>query len=297
MVSPASLPVPDLTGRTFVVTGADSGIGFEAAKRFAAAGSRVVLACRNREKAEDAASRIDGETVVRLLDTSSLESVRAFAAATPERVDVLVNNAGVMASDETRTVDGFELQLATNYLGGFALTALLLPRLGDRVVMTSSLAHWGGRIVLDDLNRTRRRYSRWAAYADSKLADLMFAFDLQARFSAARSPLRAMAAHPGMAGTSLTRDLHVPAPVDAVSEAILHAIGQPAAEGALPTVYAATAPDLAGGTFVGPNGLGGLRGAPIAAASSRTSRNRELQRLLTAESERLTGTRIEVPAA
>jgi NAD(P)-dependent dehydrogenase (short-subunit alcohol dehydrogenase family) len=297
MVSPDALLIPDQSGRTVVITGADSGIGFEAAKRLAGAGAHVVLACRNREKAEDAASRIDGSTEVRIVDTSSLESVRAFAEAAPERIDVLINNAGVMAADEARTVDGFELQLATNYLGAFALTGRLLPRLTDRVVMLSSLAHFGGRIVLDDLNRTRRRYSRWAAYADSKLADLMFAYDLQSRFAEARSPLRAVAAHPGMAGTNLTRDLHVPAAVSGVSEAILHGLGQSAPEGALPILLAATAPDLPGGSFIGPSGLAEVRGAPIVVGSSRTSRNRELQRLLTREAERLTGVRIPVPGA
>jgi len=295
MASPEAFPVPDQRGRTVVVTGANSGIGFETARRLAGAGAHVVLAARNREKAEDAASRIEGSTEVRLVDTSSLESVRAFAESAPDRIDVLVNNAGVMATDEARTADGFELQLATNYLGAFALTGLLLPRLTDRVVMLSSLAHYGGRIVLDDLNRTRRRYSRWAAYADSKLADLMFALDLQARFAEAGSPLRAMAAHPGMAGTNLTRDLHVPAPVSAVSESILKGLGQSAAGGALPVLLAATAPDLPGGSFVGPGGLAEVQGAPIVVGTSRRARNRELQRLLTRESERLTGVTIEVP--
>lgn len=296
MVSLSAFPLPDQSGRTIVVTGADSGIGFETASRLAAAGAHVVLACRNREKAEDAAGRMEGSTTVALLDTSSLESVREFAEAAPPRIDVLVNNAGVMAADEARTVDGFELQLATNYLGAFALTARLLPRLTDRVVMLSSLAHYGGRIVLDDLNRTRRRYSRWAAYADSKLADLMLAFDLQARFAAAGSPLRAVAAHPGMAGTNLTRDAHVPAAVSALSEAILHGVGQTPAQGALPVLMAATATDLPGGSFVGPGGIAEVRGAPIVVGASRTARNRELQRLLVRESERLTGVEIEVPA-
>jgi NAD(P)-dependent dehydrogenase (short-subunit alcohol dehydrogenase family) len=223
--------------------------------------------------------------------------VRAFVDAAPDRIDVLINNAGVMATDEARTVDGFELQFATNYLGAFALTALLLPRLTDRVVMTSSLAHYGGRLVFDDLNRTRRRYSRWGAYADSKLADLMFAYDLQARFAEARSPLRAVAAHPGMAGTNLTRDLHVPAAVSGISEALLRGLGQNAAQGALPTILAATAPDLVGGSFVGPSGIAEVRGAPIIVGSSRTSRNRERQRLLTRESVRLTGVDVVVPGA
>ena len=295
MVSPSSLPVPDQTRRTVVVTGADSGLGLETSKRLASAGAHVVLAVRNEEKGEAAARRIGGSTEVRLLDVSSLASVRAFAATAPDRIDVLVNNAGVMGTDETRTVDGFELQFATNYLGAFALTALLLPRITDRVVMTSSLAHYGGRLVFDDLNRTRRRYSRWAAYADSKLADLLFAFDLQARFSEAGSPLRAMAAHPGMAGTNLARDLHVPAPISAVSQALLRGIGQSAAAGALPTLLAATARDLPGGSFVGPSGLAELRGAPMVVGSSRTARKRALQQRLTAESERLTGVRLVIP--
>ncbi|MGN6390711.1 MAG: oxidoreductase [Gemmatimonadales bacterium] len=295
MASPDAFPLPDQTGRTVVVTGANSGIGFQAAARLAAAGAHVVLACRDRERADAAAARIDGSTEVRLLDTSSLDSVRAFAADAPERVDVLINNAGVMATDEVRTPDGFELQLATNYLGAFALTGLLLPRLTDRVVMLSSLAHYGGRIVLDDLNRTRRRYSRWGAYADSKLADLMFAFDLQARFAAAGSPLRAVAAHPGMAGTDLTRHVPAPAAVSAISEAILHGFGQSAAGGALPVLLAATAPDLPGGSFIGPGGLAEVQGSPIVVGASRTARNRELQRLLTREAERLTGVTIEVP--
>lgn len=295
MVSPESLTVPDQTGRTVVITGGNSGLGFETARRLAAAGAHVVLAVRNRERGEEAATQMTGSTEVRLLDTSSLDSVRAFAADAPERIDVLINNAGVMATDEARSADGFELQMATNYLGAFALTALLLPRLTDRVVMTSSLAHHGGRVVPDDLARTRRRYSRWGAYGDSKLADLMFAFDLQSRFSEAGVPLRAMAAHPGMAGTNLARDLHVPAPVSAVSQALLRVLGQSAAAGALPTLLAATARELPGGSYVGPGGLMEVRGAPMVAGSSRASRNRTMQRRLTAESERLTGVRLTVP--
>jgi NAD(P)-dependent dehydrogenase (short-subunit alcohol dehydrogenase family) len=295
MVSTAAFPITDQSGRTIVVTGANSGIGFATASRLAAAGAHVVLACRDLEKAERAAGRIDGSTAVQLLDTASLRSVRAFADSAPPTIDVLVNNAGVMATDEARTVDGFELQLATNYLGAFALTAHLLPRLTDRVVMLSSLAHYGGRIVLDDLHRTRRRYSRWGAYADSKLADLMLAFDLQARFAEAGSPLRAMAAHPGMAGTNLAKDLHVPAAVSAVSQTILRRFGQTPEEGALPVLVAATAVDLPGGSFIGPGGIAEVQGAPIVVGASRTARNRELQRLLASESERLTGVTITVP--
>jgi len=294
MTVTSAFEIPDQTGRTAVVTGADSGLGFETAKRLAGAGAHVVLAVRDLERGRAAAGRIAGSTEVRELDTSSLRSVRGFADGYDGPVDVLVNNAGVMAVDEARSADGFELQLATNYLGAFALTGLLLPRVSDRVVMLASLAHLMGRIRLDDLDWRRRRYSRWGAYAQSKLADLMFAFDLQSRLTAAGSPVRAMAAHPGMASTNLTHGLHMPAAVEAVSAALINGFGQPAGEGALPTLFAATARDLPGGSYVGPSGLGEVRGAPMLVGSSRAARNREMQRRLTAEAERLTGVRIEV---
>lgn len=296
MASASAFDVPDQTGRTAVVTGGNSGIGFEAARRLAAAGAHVVLACRSVERGQEAAARIDGSTEVRELDTASLASVRTFADAFDRPVDVLVNNAGIMAVDEARSVDGFELQLATNFLGAFALTGLLLDRLTDRVVMLSSQAHRMGRIALDDLNWRRRHYSRWGAYGQSKLADLMFAYDLQHRFTAAGSRLRAVAAHPGVASTGLTRNLHMPAWVEAVSVAVINGFGQPPEGGALPTLYAATVPDLPGGSYIGPNGLGESRGAPIVVGSSRASHNRDVQRLLTSEAERLTGVSIRIPA-
>lgn len=295
MVSPESVPVRDQSGRTFVITGANSGLGFEVAKRVAEAGAHVVLACRNTTKAAEAAGRIDGSTEVRQLDTSSLESVRAFADVAPDRIDVLVNNAGVMAIDEARSDDGFELQFATNYLGAFALTARLLPRLTDRVVMLSSVAHLIGRITLDDLQWRRRRYSRWGAYGQSKLADLMFAYDLQSRFAEARSPLRAVAAHPGLSSTNLTNNMKMPPAVRTMSAAMLQGLGQSAPEGSLSVLLAATAPDLPGGSYVGPSGPGEVRGAPMIVGSSRASRNRALQRLLTAESARLTGVDLVIP--
>lgn len=247
-------------------------------------------------KADAASARIDGNTEVGHLDTASLTSVRAFADGLPGAVDVLVDNAGVMAVDETRTDDGFELQLGTNVLGAFALTALLLPRVTDRVVMVSSLAHLIGRIALDDLNWRRRRYSRWAAYGQSKLADLMFAYDLQARFSAAGSPLRAVVAHPGMSSTGLTSGFRMPPAVEAVSTALINGFGQPAGEGALPLLFAATRRDLPGGSYIGPSGPAEVRGAPVIVGSSRASRNRDVQRLLTSEAERLTGTTLPLPA-
>lgn len=286
--------IPSQSGRTVVVTGANSGIGFEAARTLAEAGAHVVLACRNTERGAAAAQRIDGSTEVRQLDTSSLESVREFAEATTGPVDVLVNNAGIMAIEQARSVDGFELQLATNYLGAFALTARLLDRITDRVVMLSSVAHRIGRIALEDLQWQQRAYSRWGAYGQSKLADLMFAYELQHRFVAAGSTRRAVAAHPGVSSTNLTEGMHMPAPIDAAVSAVIGGIGQPPAQGALPTLYAATVPDLPGGSFVGPSGAIELRGAPVPVGSSRRSHNRDIQRLLVAESERLTGVPLQV---
>ncbi|HEV7624609.1 MAG TPA: oxidoreductase [Amnibacterium sp.] len=296
MTSASSFAVPDQTGRTIVVTGANSGIGFEASRRLAAAGAHVVLACRSLDRGREAADRIDGSTEVRELDTGSLASVRAFAQAFDRPVDVLVNNAGIMAVDEAQSTDGYELQLATNFLGPFALTGLLLDRLTDRVVMLSSQAHRIGRIALDDLNWRRRRYSRWGAYGQSKLADLMFAYDLQHRFTAAGSRLRSVAAHPGTASTNLTRGLHMPPWIEAISAAVINGFGQPSEGGALPTLYAATVPDLPGGSYIGPNGPGEMRGAPVAVGSTRASHNRDVQRLLTSEAERLTGVTIRVPS-
>ena len=296
MASPKTLAVPDQTGRTFVVTGANSGLGFEASTRIAAAGGHVVLAVRDRARGEEAASRIEGSTEVRLVDTASLASVRDFADGLG-RVDVLVNNAGVMAIDERRTVDGFELQFGTNFLGPFALTALLLPKLTDRVVMQASLAHIGAPLPLDDLNWRRRRYNRFGAYGQTKLADLMLAYGLAARLAAVRSPLRSIAAHPGMSSTNLTREVHMPKAVSAVTGLLINGFGQSAGEGSLPSVLAATAPDLPNGSYVGPGGLAEVRGAPILVSSSRRSRNRELQRLLIEEAQRLTGVELVVPVA
>ena len=195
--------MPDQTGRVFVVTGANSGIGLEASKALARKGARVVMACRNLEKAEAARVEIGDGAEVRELDLGSLASVRAFASAWEGRIDVLVNNAGIMAVPFARTVDGFESHLGTNFLGPFALTGLLLPQVTDRVVTLSSGVHRMGRIDLADPSFERRRYQRWTAYGQSKLADLMFAYELQRRLLLAGSSLRSIAAHPGYAATNL----------------------------------------------------------------------------------------------
>src|SRR3954451_7501801 len=196
--------LPSQEGRTVVVTGANSGIGFVAARGLARAGARVVLAVRDPARGEKAAATITGEREVRQLDLSDLGSVRAFAEAWGGDLDVLVNNAGVMATPKRRTSDGFELQIGTNHLGHFALTNLLLPSITDRIVTISSPGHRMGKIDLDDINWERRRYQRWLAYGQSKLANLLFTLELQRRLDEAESEVRAMAAPPGYAATTLT---------------------------------------------------------------------------------------------
>src|SRR4051794_16087992 len=189
--------LPDLAGRTVVITGANSGIGLVAARALGGAGARVVLAVRDPSRGEAAAATVPGAPEVRRLDLADLTSVRAFADAWEGEVDVLVNNAGVMALPERRTADGFELQLGTNHLGHFALTNLLLEHVTGRVVTIASGAHRMGRIELDDLNWERRGYDRWRAYGQAKLANLLFTLELQRRLTEARSPVLAVAAHPG----------------------------------------------------------------------------------------------------
>ena len=265
-----SADIPSQTGRTAVVTGANSGLGEATARELAAHGATVILACRNTAKGDAAAQRMTGDVSVRKLDLADLASVRAFADATGE-IDVLVNNAGVMAVPKARTADGFEMQIGTNFLGHFALTGLLLPKLRDRVVTLSSPAHRIGRINLDDLNWERRRYRRWAAYGQSKLADLMFAYELDRRLRAEGSAVRSMAAHPGYAATELQS--HTESIQDLVLRLGNKVLAQDAAAGALPTLYAATSPDAEGGAYYGPNGIGEMRGLPRRVDSSRTSKD------------------------
>src|SRR3954454_23720567 len=195
--------LPNLDARTFVVTGANSGIALTAARALGKAGARVVLAVRDPTKGEAAAATIDGDVEVRELDLADLASVRAFADAWAGDLDVLINNAGVMAVPESRTKDGFEMQIGTNHLGPFALTNLLLPHITDRVTTVSSTAHRMGKIDLDDLNWETRGYQRWPAYGQSKLANLLFTLELDRRLTEAGSDVRATAAHPGYAATSL----------------------------------------------------------------------------------------------
>ena len=278
--------IPDQSGRTFVVTGANSGLGASTARALAAHGATVVLACRNVTKGEAAAKTMPGDVRVQPLDLADLASVRAFADSVAD-VDVLVNNAGVMAVPFGRTADGFEMQVGTNFLGHFALTGLLLDRIAARVVTVSSNAHKAGQINLDDLNWERRRYQRWRAYAQSKLADLVFAYELQRRLTAAGSPVLSLAAHPGYASTELQS--HTESWQDGLMKFGNWLVGQSADMGALPSLYAAVADSAEGGTYYGPDRLAQMRGYPTKATSTRSARDPELGRRLWEQAEKLTG--------
>src|SRR5436190_3417336 len=279
--------LPRLDGQIVVVTGSTSGIGLAAARELAAAGARVVLAVRDTARGGQAAGTIEGETEVRELDLADLASVRAFADAWDGELDVLVNNAGVMAVPERRTKDGFELQIGTNHLGHFALTNLLLQRIGGRVVTVSSGAHRTGKIDLDDLNWERRDYQRWRAYGQSKLANLLFTLELQHRLDDAGSEIRALAAHPGYSATKLQQRTE-----SLIQNTVMwvtnHLIAQSEEMGALPTLYAATQ-DLPGGSYVGPDGFMEQRGHPTLVGRSSAARDEETARRLWDLSEELTG--------
>jgi len=279
--------LPRLDGRTFVVTGANSGIGFAAARELGRVGARVVLAVRDVAKGEAAAASIPGETEVRRLDLADLESVHAFADGWEGDLDVLIDNAGVMAVPEQRTKDGFEMQIGTNHLGHFALTNLLLPHVRDRVTVVASAAHRMGAIRLDDLNWERGSYHRWRAYGQSKLANLLFMSELQRRLDAAASDVRVTGAHPGYAATNLQHRTE-----NIVQNTIMAAVNRVWAQseemGALPTLYAATA-DLPGDTYVGPDSLGEQRGHPKVVGRSGAARDEETAQRLWELSEELTG--------
>ena len=241
--------LPSFAGRTVIITGANSGLGSVTARELAGQGATVVMAVRDTRKGEKAALQIAGQVEVRQLDLQDLSSVRRFADGV-DNADVLINNAGIMAAPYALTADGFESQIGTNHLGHFALTNLLLPKLSDRVVTVSSMAHWPGRIDLNDLNWKNRRYSPWLAYSQSKLANLLFTSELQRRLDACGSPLRALAAHPGYSHTNLQgatgRRLG-----DALMSAVTRVVATDADFGARQTLYAASQ-ELPGNTFVGP---------------------------------------------
>jgi NAD(P)-dependent dehydrogenase (short-subunit alcohol dehydrogenase family) len=287
--------VPDQSGRTAVVTGSNSGIGYEAALVLAQHGASVVLACRDLERAEGAAANIraaaPGATVSTLqLDLASLASVRRAAeqlCGAYDHLDLLIDNAGLMFPPYGRTEDGFELQFGTNHLGHFALTGLVLDRLlatsGSRVVTVSSTGHRAGAIDFDDPQFERRRYRRFAAYAQSKLANLLFTYELQRRLDAARAETIALAAHPGVSNTELNRFL------PGWTRPIGAALGQDAWMGAMPTLRAAVDPAARGGEYYGPGGWMEMRGFPRRVGSSARSHDAGAQRRLWELSEELTG--------
>ncbi|GAB88695.1 oxidoreductase [Gordonia rhizosphera] len=284
--------IPDQTGRTVVVTGANSGLGAETAKALAGAGAQVILACRNTEKADRVATEIGAAATVAHLDLAHLDSVRAFADEFTG-ADVLINNAGVMAIPLRRTAQGFEMQIGTNHLGHFALTALVLPKITERVVTLSSMMHQIGRIDLGDLNWEKRRYSRWRAYGDSKMANLMFGKELAARLSAAGSSKVSLIAHPGYAATGLQG--HSESFEDVFMNLVNKTpIPQSAAGGALPTLYAATSPDITTGTFYGPTEFFGSRGAPGRSGYSKRADDLALREGLWTVSEKLTGITFDI---
>jgi NAD(P)-dependent dehydrogenase (short-subunit alcohol dehydrogenase family) len=299
--------IPDLSGRAAIVTGANSGLGRSTAWELARHGADVIIACRDTQKGEEAATRIrddvpDAALRVEQLDLANLDSVRSFADGLSEAsVDLLINNAGVMAPPRRLTKDGFESQFGTNHLGHFALTGLLVGRLlaspEPRVVTLSSTAHRIGRINFSDL-QGERRYIAWLAYGQSKLANLMFALELQRRASEAGTALKSMAAHPGYAATNL--QFAAPRLPDRMVMAVTNRlVAQSAEMGALPTLYAATAPDLPGGTFVGPDGFMEQRGHPKIVTGAGRAYDEDASRRLWETSEQLTGVHYEftTPAA
>jgi NAD(P)-dependent dehydrogenase (short-subunit alcohol dehydrogenase family) len=287
--------IPDMTGRSVIVTGANSGIGRAAARALAATGARIVLAVRSVDKGRAAAATMPGETEVRALDLASLASVREFAAAWEGEIDLLINNAGVMVPPLTRTAEGFELQFGTNHLGHFALTNLLLEHVTGRVVTVSSTGHRFGSIDFDDLNWERKPYKAWRAYGQSKLANLLFTAELQRRLTAAGSAVLATAAHPGYAATNLQFHSQRRS-MDLISAIGNRLFGQDEDGGALPTLYAAIA-DIPGNSFAGPGGFMQQRGAPKLVERSAAAQDMDVARRLWDVSEELTGVRFPLGAA
>jgi NAD(P)-dependent dehydrogenase (short-subunit alcohol dehydrogenase family) len=296
--------IPRQQGKKAVVTGANSGLGFHVALELARAGACVILACRDARKGKDALARIRAQipragVSLERLDLADLASVRAFSNKIVRRgkLDLLVNNAGILAPAERETTaDGFEIQFGVNHLGHFALTGWLLPALRrarrPRVVTVSSLAHGSANLDFSDL-QAERAYSPWGSYGQSKLANLLFSFELQARSDAAQAGLLSVAAHPGLAATNILpagpgmHGLSLPTLVLMMAGSL---ICQSAAQGALPILYATTSPDVASGRFYGPDGIGEFWGYPQEAWVSPLARDRKTALKLWRVSEKLTGT-------
>ncbi len=287
--------IPDQTGRVAIVTGANAGIGFASAQALAAKGATVILACRNQERGRAALDKINatkpaGSAELWILDLSDLDSVRSFARDFEEaydRLDLLINNAGVMIPPASKTSDGFELQIGVNFLGHFALTGLLLESMeatpGARIVTVSSLAHRGGRITFERF-RSTKGYRAFREYQQSKLACLMFSLELQRRLKARGSSVSSLAAHPGGTKTDLQRH-------NGLVSFVTQFVGMPADQGALPTLYAATEPSARGGDYIGPNGLYEMWGYPKHARIARRAKNPEVSQKLWQVAEDYTGVR------
>lgn len=298
--------IPDLAGKVVIVTGANSGIGFESAKAFAAKGARTILACRNMEKAQTALVKIMAEVPgaqaeIMRLDLADLGSVRDFVAtfrASYDRLDVLLNNAGIMMVPYGITVDGYERQLGTNHLGHFALTGQLIDLLcatpGSRVVNVSSLAHLSGEMAFDNfLYEGGRDYTPQAAYGRSKLANLLFTYELQRRLAAAGADAIAVAAHPGLSETNLFSHL-VPSAALKIARPVMRLVVQDAAMGALPSLRAAADPNVVGGQYYGPAGAREFGGYPVVVPSNGASHDEAAARRLWEVSERLTGVHFDL---
>ncbi len=299
--------LPDLTGRTALVTGANSGIGLQTAVELARHGAHVVLACRDQARGDDALGQVRAQVrgasaELRRLDLADLGSVRQCAAqvlADHPVIDVLVNNAGVMAPSRRRvSADGHELQIATNHLGHFALTGELMPALGAaRVVTVSSNAHRMGRIDLDDLD-SERSYRPWRAYSQSKLANLLFTMQLQRLADAERLRLVSVAAHPGYAATELMRNGPLgTGPLAAVVDRVSRLVAQPAEMGSWPSLYAAAMPDVRGAEYFGPDAWNGWRGHPARTAAAPAAYDVDLAAALWQRSQEITGVHYDVAAA
>jgi NAD(P)-dependent dehydrogenase (short-subunit alcohol dehydrogenase family) len=290
--------IPDQKGRTVIVTGANSGIGYEAARALAGKNAKTIMACRNIAKGEEAASEIRSEYTSAMvevmdLDLGNLDSVRRFANTfkkTNKRLDLLINNAGVMMPPYGKTSDGFELQFGINHLGHFALTGLLLPLLiktgGSRIVTVSSTAHKAGRMNFDDL-QSEQSYKKMAAYGQSKLSNLLFTYELQRRFESAGVSSIATAAHPGWTTTNLQR--HVGG-----ARFLNPLFGQKQDMGALPTLRAAIDEDARGSDYFGPSGLYEMQGYPVKVKSNGHSHNTDNARKLWDVSEKLTGVTFDI---
>ncbi len=295
--------IPDQSGRTAIVTGANTGIGYETARALARKGAQVILACRDEQKGAAAAERIQaekpaGSVRAQALDLSDLESVKRFAErfkAEHQRLDLLINNAGVMVPPKSQTKQGFELQFGTNHLGHFALTAHLLPLLqrtaDSRVVVVSSGAHHMGHIAFDDLQFAQRGYKPWAAYAQSKLANLLFALELQRRLQAAGAKTVVTAAHPGWTATDLQRSSSV------ISKVFNPLFAMKPPEGALPTLRAATDPAASAGDYYGPKNFFEMTGPPVRARINKHAQDQQVAARLWTVSEKLTGVHFALPAA